>query len=258
MPEDVTIEVPATPETPAAPETPAYDWRTDIHPDVKDDKLWASVPDVRSLTKGYADAVKYNVGAIKMPAADASPEEVGKFYDKLGRPASPEGYAVGEGHPAGSEFLALRAVAHDAGLSAKQFQQLQDGYARLHGEHEAAARQTAKQVTEELRTEWGGAYDKKMGLAQRAIKMGGEELWTKVGGSPLGNDPAFIKWVAQIGEALAEEGMIDGQIEGVPTKDTAKQELDTLTASKAYLQASDPGHAAAVERARKLFQLVYS
>lgn len=263
MPEE-TVVTGTTPETPPDVQTtvtdpaPAYDWRTDIHPDVKEDKVWESVKDIKGLTKAYADAAKYNVGALKLPAPDAPAEEWGKVYDKLGRPAAPEGYEIHESDPGAAEFSALRGVAHVAGLSAKQWAALKEGYGRIHAEQASASKEEARTVTAALREEWGGAFDKKMGLAQQAIKLGGEDLWAEIGKSPLGNHPAFIKWVAMLGETLAEESIISGQVPDVQDKDSAKAELDTLTRSAAYLKASDPGHKAAVERATKLFQLVYN
>lgn len=250
---------PAAGETTSPPiDAAPYDWRTDIHPDVKSDKLWESVPDVKSLTKGYADAVKYNVGALKLPGADAPAEEWNRVWDKLGRPAGPDGYVIPEtiNIPA---LVALRETAHATGMTAKQWDGLMQNYERTVEAELTTRNQAAAVTTTALKEQWGGAYEKKIGLIQKMIRVhGGDEVFDEYNRSGGGNHLPTIKMFAVLAEALADEGFIENSVQGVMSKEDAMNEIATLTASPEYANPRHPAHKQAVERATKLFELAYN
>lgn len=239
-------------------ESTPYDWRSDIHPEVKGDKLWESVPDVKSLTKGYADAVKYNVGALKLPAAEAPVEEWNRVWDKLGRPTSPEGYVIPE-KIATPTLADLRGVAHTVGLSAKQWEGMMSGYGRIVDQEVSARQLAAKNTTEALKAEWGAAHDRKLGLVQRMIlQYGDEEVMAEFNRSGQGNHAPTIKMLAKLAESMADEKFIDAELTGVVGKDAAKAELDSLITTPEYINPRHPSHKSTVERVTKLFQIVYN
>jgi len=257
-PTEGTDPTPTSEPTVEAPEP--YDWHSDIHPEVKDDPIWKSTPDIKTLTKAYADATRYNVGAVKMPGKDATPEEVSAFYAKLGRPASPEAYALSDTYKESAVLQAMRPVAHSAGLTPKQWETLQEGLSRIEGEQAKSVAASRDATIEELQGEYGAAFDNNIALAQRLIRTyGGEETWEKLSTAPIGNDPGFLRMMVQVAKAMAEEELIDsGMAEPGMNKDDLLREIDTLTSSRAYLKDSDPGHEAAVARASKLFQMAYN
>ena len=253
---DEGAETPVVEPTPAEPV--AYDWKTDIHPDVKSDKLWESVPDIKSLTKGYADATKYNVGALKLPGADAPAEEWNRVWDKLGRPSAPEGYEIPEKLNTPT-LIDLRSTAHAIGMTSRQWSGLMEGYSRLVDGELTNRTQAAGVTTKALKEEWGGAYEKKLGLIQRMIRThGGDEVFDEYNRSGGGNHLPTIKMFAVLAEALAEEGFIQNEVEGVPTKEAALEEIAILTNSAEYTNIRHPNHKQAVERATKLFELAYN
>jgi len=236
-----------------------YDWHTDIHPDVANDEVWKSVPDVKTLTKSYADAVKYNVGAVKMPGKDATPEDWSSFYKKLGRPESAEGYVLNERLKDDAAAQQMRGVAHSAGLTPQQWETISSGWTRITDEGVKTQAAKRDQVVGELQGEWGAAFDRKIGLVQRTIRtFGGEETFEELSRNPIGNSKGFLMMMAQLAEAMAEEELIGGEVEGVTSKEDAKAELDTLTASQVYLKADVAGHDQAVKRAKQLFEIVYN
>jgi hypothetical protein len=250
---------PTTLESGAVTQQP-YDWHTDIHPDVKNDEVWKSVPDVKTLTKAYADAARYNIGAIKIPSKDATPQDWDAYYRKLGRPESPEAYTVSDRLKESPTVQAMKSVAHTAGLTAAQWDTLQTGLDRIETEQ---ARTTAAQrdaTLEELSGEYGAALDGNLAMVQRLIRThGGEETWEKLSKSALGNDAGYIRMMVSVAKAMAEEGLIVGHgPDGGTTKEDAQTEINTLTASEAYLKPRHPGHEAAVKRAKQLFEIVYN
>lgn len=258
------------------PETPAevtdgegdsgvqpWDWRAEIPEDLRDQKVWESVPDFPTLAKNYVDSVAYNVGALKLPDADAPPEEWNKVWDKLGRPAAPEGYsdATLEDDEEQDDALleAMKPVVHVAGVSERQWQVIRDGYARYVREGQAKQRQEMQETTAQLKEEWGGAYENKVGFAQRVLRsIGGEELVDDVVQSGLGNNTRMLRFLANVGKALADENIIDSNFEGHTTKDEALSQIETLTTSEEYLDATHPNHASAVARAKTLFEVAYN
>lgn len=237
----------------------AYDWKQDIHPDVKSDKLWESVPDLKTLTKAHADAVRYNVGAIKMPGKDATPEEVDSFHRKLGRPESAEGYQLSEVLQADPVAPGMRPVAHSAGLTPTQWDKLTEGWVRLNQDRVKADEQLAQKTTDELKSEWGAAYDQKLGLTQRLIKtVGGEDAWNEISTHKLANSPTFIRMMAKMAGMMAEEELIPLGGETTESMEHMKAELEAVTNSREYLDGRHPMHASTVEKAKKLFEIVYS
>lgn len=239
-------------------EVKPYDWHDDIHPDVKNEKVWESVPDVKTLTKAYADAAKYNVGALKLPAQDAPAEEWAKVWDKLGRPGAPEAYALPKTAPS-DVVEKLRPVAHAAGISEKQWATLMDGFDRVAGEMGSARTEQMEATTTELKSEWGAAYDKKLGLVQRMLHtMGGDDVMAEYVRSGAGNHAPTIKMLAKVAEALAEEGLVDDKFDSIPNKEAAMQEIETLTNSPEYLKQSHPNHKSVVDKVTKLFEIVYN
>lgn len=236
-----------------------YDWHNDIHPDVKTDEVWKSVPDLKTLTKSYADAVKYNVGAIKMPAKDATPEQINDFYRKLGRPESAEGYQLPESLKSSPRAIAMRGVAHSAGLTPDQWRLVAEGYERIGSEDAAQQAALRDQTITNLQGKWGAAFDTKVSLVQRLIRtFGGDETFENISKNPIGNDAGFLEMMATVAEAMAEEELISRNVEGVASKEDAQRELDTLTNSQVYLNPRLPGHANAVKRATQLFEVVYN
>jgi hypothetical protein len=203
------------------------------------------------------------VEPLLVPVADAGDEAWKKFYTAWGRPEKPDAYTL-PALPEGSSWNdpmvnGMRQVAHEAGLNQKEWEKVVSGYVKLQQEQTAAVAQTMQTTETALRQEWGGAYNKRIGLAQRAIKtMGGDDVFEVVETSSLGNHPGFIRMMARIGEHLAEEGVIDATSGGSVSKEQAMEMINQITASPEYLNPNAPNHRQAVEKAQKLFEVVYN
>lgn len=249
-------ETPA-PETETPPDPQPYDWHNDIHPDVKDDPIWKSTPDVKTLTKAYADATRYNVGAVKMPAADATADEIAAFHKKLGRPDAPEAYDLG---PLAEDDTAkaMRPVIHAAGLTPQQWTTVRDGFARLQTEQVQAIRQQTDETMTTLKNEWGAAYDTKIGLVQRMLKTTGDEEVFNELVAKVGNHVPTLKWLSKVAGMMVEKGEISSDVPGGLSKSDAQGQLDSVMAHPAYLDWNHPEHKQYMEKAKRLFELVYN
>ena len=197
-------------------------WRDSLPDDLKEAGSLSDIPDVPTLAKAFIDT-KAMVGADKvvLPAKDAGEEAWGPVWEKLGRPESPEGYEVPtENMP---ETMAVDPEglkdffkeAHSMGLNKQQAAALVRFQAKAIDA--AQAKQTEayeadkEGATNELRKEFGSAYEQNMTMAREAVKkFGGDELFAYLNETGLGNDPRLVKAFASIGKAIAEDEVIGG------------------------------------------------
>jgi len=175
----------ATPAVPPAtpPATPSGPWYGKFA-----DK---SVLD-HATTKGWAtpeDAVRSNleleklIGVpkeqlIRLPKADATPEDWNPVYDQLGRPKTPDEYGLEV--PAGADDSYSKHIAkimHENGLTKAQATKVAKGQAeyvagKVAEQTEARKTKTTLEHTE-LTKEWGVAYDKNVQITQAAARKFG-------------------------------------------------------------------------------------
>lgn len=189
----------------------------------------------------FLGAEKAGRGVI-VPKADAKPEEWRAFYAKAGGvPEKPEGYKIENEKLAKDPILnKLKTEAHKIGMPPAMFNAITAFYGAEVAAAEAA--QTAEFETfatgqlNELKTEWGGEYDKKATFGQRAVATfipGSPEqrqtILNKMEGA-LGTKVTMQLW-ASIGEAIGEHGFIDGGASpnnGGMTPEAARMRINEL------------------------------
>lgn len=266
MTEAVTLP-PATPppSTPPPAEGPKS-FLDGLPEDLRGDKALQSFKDAGSLAKSYVEAQKLIGSSIRVPKADAKPEEWTDVWTKLGRPASSEGYAptrpalhpaISWDEPMEKDFL---AVSHKVGLNGPQVQALLDWYGRALNTNFAAASEGVAHTLETLQTEWGGAFPRNLALGQRIVKeYGGDELVTFLNETGMGNHPAVVRFMAKVGHALAEEGIISGHLEGLPNPEEALIQAKTLMADQKspYWDAKHPLHEETVQKVKGLYEIAF-
>jgi hypothetical protein len=214
--------------------------------------------------------------AIYIPGKDASDEDRAKFYQALGRPETPDKYdlAIPTERKVDEKFVgAAREIFHNLGLTAQQGKELASFW--LAQEDAAVAQFVETQKLEhqahidELKGEWGHAYDRNLATAGRALAQfctGGDGLPAIPGlaelcENPLFKDhPALTRLMYEFGKMMGE----DSAIEGDPALD--KQAHDDLEKEiramrmdpshklyKALHDSNDPQHKSAVEKMRELY-----
>lgn len=238
------------------------DWRQSVPTDLADHPALKSIESYDQLIKGYVEAKDAASNMVAVPGADAKPEDWDSFYTKIGRPEKIEDYNASlkeEGFEWADGSEGLQKAVFEAGLTASQVAQLSKAIGELGASQQAASEKTQDNVIQALRGEWGKNFDQRLGLAQEAVKRFGtdgiNEMLTETG---AGNHPAFIKMMSQIGQTLADEGMIDGQSFGVMSKEDAAREAERITALPAYSDPNDADHDRLVEEATRLFNIAYA
>lgn len=241
------------------------DWRSGVAADLRDLPEVKRYKTLDAMVKGHVEQSKFVGGSIRIPAADAKQEEWDKVYEKLGRPAKPEEYKFNI--PAGAESYVDKAGqesfakgAHAVGMTQKQI----DFSVKWQGERILAAQAeiggSYAETKKALQEEYGGAYERNLGIAQRFVReMGGKELLDYLDVTGLGNHPALVKAFVKAGALLVEDGVIHDDIEGQVGPKAAIDEIDAIMGDKqhAYWKVDDPGHKAAVEHMKQLHDIAY-
>ena len=264
MPE-LDTPVPAT-DTPA-PDA-GVDFENTAIPETFKDSPVGKYKTVGELAKGYTEAQKL-IGAkgVILPGEKATPEEVEKFYNTLGRPEKPDGYKLSpleKLHPelkiTPESEAGFKALVHKHGLTAKQADGLYKEYFGMisqsltkRDEGMLASKHEAEKA---LRTDWGANYDKNLAGAKRLIdKFGGEG--GREGFGDIGNNPKVLKTLANIAKQFSEDGFIKGNdVKSSEVADAQKQLTAILLNKDHPYWKAGAGHAEAVAEYARLQAIV--
>lgn len=265
---------------PSAPSTTApLDWSAHIPKELAQEKVWEQFKGkpIDEVLKQVVSLNKYNVGAIKLPD-EKDPErgkKLGDIYAKLGRPADPTGYKAEVALPEGMQLSAqheqgFRQAAHAMGLSNAQYEGVMKFYANYLGEAMQGQAQVVGQSKEEgekaLKDAWGVNYQKNLGLAQRglgqlakdALGEEAESFIAEVNGTPLANNPRFLRILAKLGADMQEDGLITGEPESGYNRDAIEAKIAEKKADKAYWNERDPRHVVLVKEVDQLYQQLHN
>ncbi len=206
---------------------------------------------------------------IEIPAAD-NPEAMRAALGRLGAPTEVGGYEIAapEGAP---EWLApdqpmskgFLDVAVKTGLLPHQTKDVYNWFSGQMTEaaivQEAQSLETSEANIRKLEGEFGGAFDKKVALANHGIdKLGGEELRKVLNDANVGHEPSVIKAFAAVGAMIAEDS--DGGGGGSSSFGTGMAPDEARSKGKALLvQASQSSDMAERRRlndeAQKFFSM---
>lgn len=260
--------------------------------DLRDNETLAQFKDVASLAKSYVEARSMMGGMVRIPGQDAGTEQLEEFYSKLdqipglmrapnpedtdameqfynkmGRPESADGYTLEA--PEGMEFdveqqAAFRELAHKAGLTNAQVQQLKDFEAqRIQASQEAQVveRQHAEKALQEI---WGNDMSNRLQGAKATFRHYSEQYPEAAAQleAVAGNNPVLLMLMSEMGKTLTEAGTIQGintpQYGLSPTE--ARAQIAEIMGNPAHAYFAEPGtqsHNEAVERMQRLYQAAY-
>lgn len=266
--EPINIAAPAantgTPGEPAP--AAATSWLDSLPEDIKKDPSLATFKSPDALAKSWVNAQKL-IGANKVvvPGDKASEEEWNAFYNKIGRPESPDKYEVKapEGFKLDDAMAKqMRETAHKLGLTPAQL----NGLVAFDAERVKAA-QTASADAEkseirnnlvEYQKTLGGEdkYKARVDEARFALKeLGTPELNKFLEESNLGSHPQIIELFAKLKGMMGDGKIRDGTgtnfgIDPTVIQDEINGMMSDLNG--AYFNPSHVGHSAAVEKVRIL------
>lgn len=160
-----------------------------------------------AFIKAMLDDRKANGTAIKLPGENATDEEWGKFYDRLGRPASSNDYGLSKDIPEGLDFNEefyneFTREIYTAGLSKKQAEKIYNWYNNKSAEMakdidakiQASYKKSVDDAVASLKKEWGTDYqqnlDSAVAMANKFLSPATKQY---LNATKLGNNPLLIK-----------------------------------------------------------------
>lgn len=241
-------------------------WKTAVPTELHNATDWSKFKTVGDALKSYAELEKYRGDSVRIPKEDATPEEWGKFYDKV-RPATPEGYNVSFPDVGGTvnwpdgDKQWVTKLAHSLGLSQRQVQGFVQAHSERLSENAKSMDVQRREAIVEIEKEYGATFKRDVALANRALQWaGGDDLLTFVKESGIGAEPVFIRSMLKIGKRFADENVIVGEVSGVMTKDEALARIANMRAEAggAFNDPRHPGHREAVAEMQRLYSLAYN
>ena len=267
QPQGTVLETPAE----VAQGGSGNDFYNMIPEDLRDHPSLSPIKDVGNLAKSYINAQQL-IGADKLAAPkNPSEEQLTEIYNYLGKPESPDAYEVSvDGNIITEEAAnSYKDVAHKLNLTPQQASGILEYYKGLATNTQEQAVQNIEyqreQVENDLKKEWGQAYEQKISSAGQVIKeYGNPEMleWQLADGTKLGNHPEFIKAFANIADfrqSVTSEDTISNTTSGsVMTPKEAQAEIDAIMRSPEYMDRKNVvARNRAIERVQELYGMIY-
>ena len=197
------------------------------------EKIWESVKDFPGLAKQFVEGQKMIGGSVRVPKDDAPQEEWDKFYGKLGRPESADGYQfplpqVEHGEWNKDAVSSFKKAAHGLGLTPRQAQGLMTMYADMERQAVKGRAGTTEARISELKSEWGEAFKNNLAIAKSATRqVFGQKFIDMLNRTGLGDDPDLIRGMVRVGKDLMEDGVIE-MGEGFSSLDSVQDEINAV------------------------------
>jgi hypothetical protein len=248
--------------TTTQPNTVAKSWKETISEEFRNDPNIAKFTEIDALAKSYINATRM-IGSDKVivPNQNSNEDHWNEVYDKLGRPQSPDKYKFEiKSDIVPFEETSIKQFAenaHKLGLNNKQAQGILEFY-KNNVEQSAKQSQidietSQAQSQQQLRQEWGRAYDEKLTKAKSIAQanFSKELLNTQLkDGTVLGDNPEIIKGFANIANLLSEDKIISTESESVNQGRDIQTEISKIMDDKSgpYWNKSHPDHSKMVQQ----------
>lgn len=207
---------------------------------------------------------------VALPAKDAPPEAWNDFYNKMGRPETPDGYELtfGEGVQTDENMVKFgKELFHELGVPAPKAQAAADKWNAFVAEQEAGYLQQMQQANQQeldaLSSKWGADLEKNKAAGQRAVQALGlstdmvQRIEDNIGSA------AVVELLAMIGRKSDEGGFTSGGSQADPnnpatmSKDQAAARIKALQGDadfqKKYTDKAHPEHGDALKTMEALF-----
>lgn len=265
----------ATPAAPAAqasaaPAAPAIDWLKDadeLTVGYTQNKGWK---DPGEVVRSYQNLEKL-FGADKagntvvLPKADATPEEMNAFYQKLGRPAEAKDYKLAV--PEGSDPAYASAAAekfYELGLTAKQAEALVEwNNSYLSNFQQQTEQQRVEAFQKEhadLKAEWGMKFDENLVVAKNTVANLGLDAKTIDAMEQAMGHKAVMSLLAKIGSKTGEADFVSGDTQGFSASMTpaqAKAAIQSKMDDRSFVSKYLAKDAEAVAEMQRLHKFAY-
>jgi hypothetical protein len=211
---------------PVAPEgTPAVtpdvapaeqNWLLSMPEDLQNDPTLNNYKNIEEMARGFVETKRMVGDRVKIPDENTPPEEAAKFFTRLGRPETPDGYELSKVDlPATMPIdegvvKNFKAKAHELGLTKKQADGIYTDYLNnLKGMNDKILTDYdtgVKQQLEVLKTRWGDDFEaNKTKAINTFMSFADPALQATVEREGWGNNPDFVELFHKIGLATSED-----------------------------------------------------
>lgn len=192
-------------------------------------------------------------------------EDYGAFYDKLGRPTGPDGYKIDAANGDANYTKVLAEKFHELGLTKTQGEQFSGWLNEMmqNGQQNEAAQQTAmfQAENQQLRSDWGAAYDKNVLIAREGVRsLGFDEASVSKIENAIGHK-ATMELFQKFGALLPEDNLVTaGSNSGFGSAMTpaqAKAEIQSLMQDRDFVGKYTSGAKDARDKMAQLHAYAY-
>ena len=265
------VEATITPSTEQQPQ-PTKSWKEAISEEFRNDPNIEKFTEIDALAKSYINATKMiGQDKVAVPNKNSTEDQWNEVYEKLGRPESPDKYALNiKSDVVPIEDTAVKQFAenaHKLGLNNKQAQGVLEFYKNsMEGQAQQAKidTETAQaQSEQQLRQEWGRDFEsnvKKAGaLAKANINPEILDMQLK-NGMRLGDHPELIKGFAKIAGMMSEDKIVTTESENVNRTSDIESEIATIINNREgpYWNRQHPEHDKMVQQVYTLREMLNS
>lgn len=237
--------------------TAGPDWLSGISDDLKG---WAQTRGWKSpseLLDSHRNLEKLRgVPESQLLAIPRSDDAAGMeaVFNKLGRPANPDGYGLVTPKEGGNaDFTKWAATEfHKLGLTADQGKKMMEAWEGRLGANRTQAKEAAAakglQEINALKTEWGAAYDQEVARSQRAAREFGVDVKALNAIENALGTQATMKFFNAIGKKIGDPGFIAGSTTGDPsggpmTPAQAREQIKVLQSDPGFVKKYTAGDA---------------
>jgi len=240
-----------TSTTTQPPAAPSFSWKSKLSADYANSPTMKNYEDT---PEGLNAAIRSQLDLTRMLGHEKVPVPKGPddtaawalFSKAMGIPEKPDGYALPDVEvPDALKGLSFdkakfAEIVHQYKIPATAAKGLWDAYTEMnkqgYAKALAAQEDKVKSIVNELRKEWGDAYQSKVELGQLVInKFSENEEMNDFITAALVNDPRGIKFLSKLGEQFSENKIGDFKYQRhALTPEEAQRELDSIR--------NDPNH----------------
>jgi hypothetical protein len=194
------------------------DFTKDLPDALKKSKSLSKFADKASLAKSYVELERTLGNSVRIPDEKAGKDEWGKFFQRIGRPETPDEYDITKGSLDDAALKALKDKAFARGLTKKQAKEFIEDEIALREETDKKRREAYTsdlvEAEKKLRAELGASFDTKMKGAQTAFErlFTDADLRTRFKESGIVNDPRFIRALIDFSKELREDSAVRGHL----------------------------------------------
>lgn len=220
-------------------------WRDSLPEALRDSPYIKNAESPEAAASEIAGAAQYMGNSIRIPSEDAGDEDRNAFYAKLqekvpglmrtpngndwdaaketlralGMPEKPEQYQTDgiDNPPSDEELGKLRALAHDAGLTTAQWKKFVGEMSKSDAEQMEKLEFEREKSVNELKGEWGGAWDSKLSAAMKAAELTGAPDFVMEMAKAGQLDAKTLRWLDSIADQITGDEGAQGGFQGKQT-----------------------------------------